>query len=173
MTSQEDNDAPEQLSTRDKWRQAADTAGSLFVCLGSSIGIAYFLVYREPRFDRIHTKFGVPPEVSEIAGWGVAVMLYLFAIVGAWMLKSEIEFHRLGHKCAFFVAVLLTAPVGLVAVFFLWNILGSLPVEAWLIMGFLIWQRLVVEANYRKFNIIVTILAEIQQSVRNIEKEKN
>ncbi len=149
--------------------------GLLFF-LGISITLAYFLVYGEPRFDRIHAEFGVPPEVSEIALWLVALMFYVFAIVATWSLKSELKAYRLGHKCALLFAVLLTAPVCLVALLlgvpFLWERLNSIPPVAWLIIGFLIWQRSVVEANYKRFATIVNILTEIQQSVRNIEKER-
>jgi hypothetical protein len=172
MAPQEDNDAPEQLSTKGK----EDAVFLLFFGLGWSIGLAYFLVYGQPRFDRIHTKFGVPPEVSEIALWLVALMFYVFAIVGAWSLKSELKAHRLGHKCALVVAVLLTAPVGFVALLigvpFLWEKLNSLPMAAWFIFGFLIWQKLVMEAEHKRFVAIVNILTDIQQSVRNIEKER-
>lgn len=172
MTPQEDSDALQQLSTEDKSERLKDSVWLLFWGLGSSITLAYLLVYGELRFDRLQAKYGVPSSVSEIALWGVAVMFYIFAIVGAWMLKSEVKSYRLGRKCALVFAVLLTAPVGFVAVLFLWNILNSLPREVWLIVGFLVWQNWIVEVNNRKFVAIVKILTDIQQSVRNIEKEK-
>lgn len=176
MTPQEDNEAPEQLSTKVGWRQVADTVWGLLACLGFSIGIAYFLVYGEPKFDRIHEKYGVYPGDSEIVLWCVALVFYLLAISAAWILKSQIKAHSLGHKCALLVAVLLTAPVALVVLLigvpFLWERLNSMPMEVWLIIGFLIWQKLVEDANYKRFVQIVSILTEIQRSVRNIEKEK-
>ena len=181
MTPQEDNDAPEQLSTKGK--EIADAVWLLFFGLGVSIALAYFLANGEPRFDRIHTRYGVPPEVTEIALWCVALMFYVFAIVGAWSLKSEIKAHRLGHRCALLVAVLLTAPVCLAALLiclaalligvpFLWERLNSIPTVAWLIIGFLIWQRSVEQANHKRVLAVMNILTEIQQSVTNIEKER-
>lgn len=178
MTPQEDNDALERLSTKDKSGQfsSSDSAQMLFSGLGVSIGLAYFLVYGEPTFNRIHAKYGVSPEVSEIALWCLALLFYVLAIIGAWTLKSQIKAHSLGHKCALLVAVLLTAPVALVVLLigvpFLWERLNSMPMEVWLIIGFLIWQRSVVEANHKRFVTIVNTLTEIQQSVRNIEKNK-
>jgi hypothetical protein len=176
MTPQENNDALERLSTKGNLGQAAECAMWLLFFLGLSITLAYFLVYGEPRFDRIHSEFGVPPAVSEIALWCVALMFYVFAIVSAWSLKRELKARSLGHKCALLVAVLLTAPVGLlvllIGVPFLWERLNSMPNEVWLIIGFLIWHKLAEEANQKKFVTVVNMLRELQQSVRNIEKEK-
>lgn len=179
MTPQEDNDAPEQLSTRDKSGRVvgSDSAQLVFSGLVVPILIAYFLVYGEAGFfDRIYAKFGVPPAVSEIVLWGVAVVFYVFAIVGAWILTSEVKAHRLGHKCALVIAVLLTAPLCLAALLivipFLWERLNSMAGVVVVLFGFLSWQRWVMEDNYKKFRAIVNILTEIQQSVRNIEKEK-
>ncbi len=42
---------------------------------------------------------------------------------------------------------------------------------AWLIIGFLIWQKVAMEAEHKRFVTIVNILTEIQQSVKSIEKE--
>jgi hypothetical protein len=176
MTPQQNNHALERLSTKGNLRQAAESAMRLLFSLGLSIGLAYFLVYGEPRFDRIHTKFGVPPGVSAIALWCVALMFYVFAIMFAWILKSEIKTYRLGHKCAFLFAVLLTTPVGLavllIGVPFLLDRLNSMAGVVVIFFGFLSWQRWVMEDNYKKYLAIVNILTEIQQSVRNIEKEK-
>jgi hypothetical protein len=70
---------------------------------------------------------------------------------------------------------LLTAPVCLVALLigvpFLWERLNSIPMVAWLIIGFLIWQKVAMEAEHKRFVTIVNILTEIQQSVKSIEKE--
>jgi hypothetical protein len=177
MAPQEDNDAPGQPST--KGSSVQDGVLSLFGLLGLSIALTYFLAYGEPRFDEIHRKFGVPPYVSEIALWCVALLFYISAIICAWILASEIKAHRLGYKCALLVAVLLTAPVCLAALLigvpFLWERLNSIPMVAWLIIGFLIWQsrqRSVEQANHKKFLAVMNILTEIRQRVRNIEEER-
>jgi uncharacterized protein YacL len=179
MTPQEDNEATDRLSTKVRWRQVADTVWGLLVCLGFSIGFAYFLVYGEPRFDQIHTKYGMPPDVSEIALWGVALLFYIFAVVGAWGLKNEVKAHRLGHKCALVFAVLLTVPVCLVAllialliVILIWKGLNSMSEVVLLFISFLICQGLAEKVNHKKFLTIANMLTEIQQSVRNIEKEE-
>jgi hypothetical protein len=166
MTPQEENDAPERLST--KGSSVQDGVLGLFGLLGLSIALAYFLAYGEPGsvFNQIHEKYWIPPYVSEIALWCVALLFYILAIICAWSLTIE-------------VAVLLTAPVCLAALLigvpFLWERLNSIPMVAWLIIGFLIWQswqRSVVQANHKMFVTIVAILTEIQKSVRNIEKER-
>jgi hypothetical protein len=170
MTPQENNDALERLSTKGNLRQAAESAMWLLFSLGLSIGLAYFLVYGQLRFDRIHTKFGVPPGVTEIALWCVALMFYVFAIVFAWSLKREIKTHRLGHKCALLGAVLLTVPVCLVALLigvpFLWERLNS--IEVWIVFSFMFFQWRLDKFNDNLVKI-ERRLVELQQSVGNIE----
>ena len=162
--------------TEGNLKQAAEPAVWLLFLLWLSISIAYFLVYGEPNFDGVQAKFGVSPDVTEIALWCVVLLFYASAIVYAWMLKSELKTYRLGHRCAFLFAVLLTAPVVLavllIGVLFLWKELTTVGVVLVIIFGFQSWLRRVKEDNYKKYLTIVNILTEIQQSVRNIEKEK-
>lgn len=165
--------------TEGNLKQAAEPAVWLLLCLWLSISIAYLLVYGEPNFDRVHAELGVSPDVTEIALWCVVLLFYAAAIVHAWMLKSELKTYRLGHRCAFLFAVLLTAPVVLavllIGVLFLWKELTTLTtvgVGLVIMFGFQSWLRRVKEDNYKKYLTIVNILTEIQQSVRNIEKEK-
>ena len=179
MTPQEDNEASEQLSNKVRWQQVADTVLGLLAFLGVSIGLAYSLMYGKPSFDRIHADFGVSRDVSEIAFWCVVLVCYVLAVVNAWMLKNEVKAHRLWHKCALVFAVLLTAPVCLVALLIalliviqIWKGLNSMSEVALVFIGFLICQGLAEKVNHKKFLTIANMLTEIQQSIRNIEKEE-